>query len=141
MNARLLQIVLTAWAGSLWTICLLVAPSLFAVSPDRQLAGQLAGHFFRIETWLGLAFGGIALVLLSRGSAALKNAANYGLATVTVAGPVSNEVVLRPFMDGARAANDMKLFGILHGAGALLFGFACVTALILLWRVTGQRSD
>jgi hypothetical protein len=135
VTTRLLHVVLVAWAGSLWTICGLVAPSLFAVAPSRELAGDIAGYLFRIESWLGLLFGGVVLLLLAKGAEPLRNKPNYALVTVTVAGPVSNEVVLRPFMEEARAAGDMNLFGLMHGAGALLFGFACVTALILVWRV------
>jgi hypothetical protein len=138
--ARFLQVLLAAWAGSLWTICLIVAPSLFAFMQDRHLAGDLAGRFFRIESWLGLVLGGAVLILLSRGIEALRNTTNYALATVTIAAPVSNEIVLRPLMDDARAADNMKLFGILHGAAALLFGFACVTALLLVWRVAAQSE-
>jgi hypothetical protein len=141
MLARFLQIILAAWSGSLWTICLIVAPSLFAVSPDRQIAGELAGHFFRVASWLGLALGGLVLVLLSKGAASLRTSTNYALVTVTVAAPVSNEVVIRPFMEQARAAGDMKTFGLMHGAGAMLFAFACITALILVWRIAEVRRD
>ncbi len=141
MNLRFLHIILAAWGGSLWTLCGIVAPSLFAVAPSRQLAGELAGHFFRIESWLGLFLGGIALLLLSKGAATLRNSTNYGLVTITMAGPVSTEVVVRPLMDGARAAGDMKTFGVLHGAGALLFGVACVTALILIWRTAAAQKE
>ncbi|MGH8187222.1 MAG: DUF4149 domain-containing protein, partial [Steroidobacteraceae bacterium] len=50
------------WAGSLLTICGIVAPTLFATLDDRRLAGEVAGRFFEIATWLGIAF---ALPLLA----------------------------------------------------------------------------
>jgi len=141
MITRLLQIILAFWAGSLWTICGIVAPSLFAVTPDRHLAGEIAGHFFRVESWLGLALGGVVFVLLPRAGAPLRNNTNYALAIVTTAAPVSNEVVLRPIMEAARASGDSKIFGMLHGGAALLFGLACLTALILLWRATKTNAS
>ena len=47
--SRLAAIVLTLWAGSLWTICAIAAPAAFAVL-DRAGAGHLAGTLFLIET-------------------------------------------------------------------------------------------
>ena len=137
---QILQLVLTAWAGSLWAICLIVAPSLFVVVADRQLAGAIAGHLFRIETWLGLALGGIVLLLLSKSASALRVNTNYVLVTLTVTAPVSNEVVIRPLMDEARAAGDTRMFGILHGAGAALLLFACITVLALVWRIAAKTQ-
>src|SRR5882724_1851631 len=139
MNTRLLQIVLTLWAGSLWTICLIVAPSLFSLLADRHVAGELAGHFFRVESWLGLTLGGGTLALLSRSDESVRNTPNFALTIVTVAGPVSSEVVLRLFMETAQAAKDTRMFGMLHGAAAFLFIFACLTALLLVWRVGATR--
>lgn len=51
-RARLILIVL--WAGSLWTIGLLVAPTLFATLDDPALAGRLAARFFAIETYISI---------------------------------------------------------------------------------------
>jgi hypothetical protein len=129
---RCLQLVLAAWAGSLWTICGVVAPSLFAVLPERQVAGQLAGYFFSVATWLGLALGSIALaLLLARKS---RNAFTFVLLALAAGGPLLSELVLRPVMDAARAAGDMARFGMLHGVSALLFGVACLSAAALVWR-------
>jgi hypothetical protein len=139
MIFRILNVVVALWSGSLLTICGIVAPSLFVVIADRHLAGDVAGHFFRVESWLGLAFGGIALVLLSRAQA-LRDRINLTLLVTTAAAPVFNEVVLRPFMDSARASGDLQKFGMLHGAGAMLFGIACVTALALLWRISHREE-
>ena len=50
----------TLWAGSLWTVCGIVAPQLFATLPERRLAGQMAARLFHIETWLGV----VAAILL-----------------------------------------------------------------------------
>lgn len=138
---RLLYIVLAAWAGSLWTVCALVAPSLFAVLPDRGLAGEVAGHFFRMESRLGLALGLVALVLLARGAASWANRLDYGVVIATMLAPLTSETVFRPMMSAARSAGDMQRFGALHGVSALLFGIACVGALALLWRLSAPRAS
>ncbi|HYM34203.1 MAG TPA: DUF4149 domain-containing protein [Steroidobacteraceae bacterium] len=140
MMSRFLNVVVALWACSLLTICLIVAPSLFVVLTDRHMAGDAAGHFFRVESWLGLAFGGVALVLLSRAAQSLRGRINLSLLVVSAATPLINEVVLRPFMEDARAAGDMQKFGTLHAVGALLFAIACVASLALLWRVS-RRAE
>jgi len=137
---RLLYILLAAWAGSLWTVCGIVAPSLFAVLPDRGLAGQVAGHFFRIESWLGLALGLVALVLLAKGAASWAKRVDYGVVVGTMLAPLASEAILRPMMAAARAAGDMQRFGMLHGVSALLFGVACLGALALVWRLSVPRA-
>ncbi len=133
---RILNIVLAAWAGSLWTICGIVAPALFAQIPERHLAGQVAGHFFAVEAWLGLALGAIALILLARHAVAWVKRFDYGLMIVTMLAPVISEIALRPLMAAARAEGDMGRFGLLHAASGLLFLLACSGALVLVWRLS-----
>jgi len=137
---RFLHIVLAAWAGSLWTVCAVVAPSLFAVLPDRALAGQTAGHFFRVESWLGLACGVLTLVLLARGAIEWVRRFDYGLAIATLSTPLLSEAILRPMMATARTAGDMQRFGMLHGASVLLFAVACLGSLLLVWRLSVPRT-
>lgn len=57
-------LLVTVWAGSLWTIGYLVAPTLFATLADRTLAGTIAGSLFRIEAWLAVACGLTLLLIL-----------------------------------------------------------------------------
>jgi hypothetical protein len=139
---RVLNVVLAAWAGSLWTVCGIVAPSLFAVIPERHLAGQVAGHFFRLEAWLGLACGSIVCLLMSRIKSAKR--VDYALLIAAVIAPLISELVLHPMMDAAHSAADMSRFGMLHGASASLFLIACVTSLLIVWRAnalpTHKRS-
>lgn len=135
MLSRILVIVVALWVGSLWTICGVVAPSLFVVLSDRSMAGMVAGYLFRLESWLGLALGGVALALL-RQSSALRNTVNAALIVVTAAAPIANEFSVRPWMEQARLAGNAQLFGLLHGVAAVFFVCACVTGLILLWRLT-----
>jgi hypothetical protein len=133
---RLIAVLITLWAGSLWTICGIVAPTLFSTLDDRHLAGRIAAELFRIETWLGLAVALLLVALVLARRALLPGAAVFWLIAVTAGAPLASELVLGPMMDTARAANDMSRFGMLHGAAAAMFLAACGAALALVWRVS-----
>ena len=60
--AALQEIVLALWAGGLWTVGYLVAPLLFRVAPDRQIAGTLAGTLFTAMAFVGLGCAAYVLV-------------------------------------------------------------------------------
>jgi hypothetical protein len=132
--SRVASLVITLWAGSLWTVCGLVAPTLFAVLDDRQVAGQLAAIFFRAETLIGVVAGVVLVALSVAGKLPLAGWLGKTLIAVTAAAPVFSEAVLGPFMERARTAGDMARFGALHGLAALLFLIACFSALLLVWR-------
>jgi hypothetical protein len=126
-------VVLTLWAGSLWTICAIAAPAAFAVL-DRPAAGRLAGTLFLIETWLGAA---CALLLFAAAFVHKPLATRLGppwLIAATAAAPLLSYLILSPMMATARAANDMSRFGMLHGLAAVLFVAAALGALVLVLR-------
>jgi hypothetical protein len=132
--SRLAAVVLTLWAGSLWTVCAIAAPVAFAVLDDRHAAGRVAATLFEIETWLGAI---CALVPFATAFVHKPLAARLGppwLIAATAAAPLSSELVLSPMMAAARAANDMSRFGLLHGISAVLFFAAAVGALLLVLR-------
>lgn len=52
---KLALIVVTLWAGSLWAIGGLAAPTLFNEIPNRYLAGLLAGKMFTVVAYVGIA--------------------------------------------------------------------------------------
>ena len=130
-------LLVTVWAGSLWTICLIAAPAAFATLPERRLAGMVVGRLFQTETWLGV----VAAALLIAVLAARKHLSKALLTIIllTAAMPLISQLVVVPLMDQARAANDMAQFGRLHGVSALLFFTACLSAVALLWQ-TSQWS-
>jgi hypothetical protein len=126
-------VVLTLWAGSLWTICAIAAPAAFAVL-DRPAAGRLAGTLFQIATWLGAA---CALILFAAALVHKPLATRLSpswLIAATAAAPLLSELVLSPMMAAARAANEMGRFGMLHGLAAVLFVAAALGALLLVLR-------
>src|SRR6185295_7146571 len=47
----------TAWVGALWTVGLMVAPTLFQHLPDRALAGSIAARLFDYTSLLGIGCG------------------------------------------------------------------------------------
>lgn len=132
--SRLAAVLLTLWAGSLWTVCGIAAPAAFAVLDDRHSAGRVAAALFEIETWLGAA---CALLLFATALVHKPLALRLGppwLIAATAAAPLVSELVLSPMMAAARAANDMSRFGLLHGVSAVLFVGAALGALALVLR-------
>ncbi len=124
LNWQALEWVLTVlWIGSLWTLGLLVAPTLFRLLPDnRTLAGALAGHLFTLESWLGLACGGILLIL------AIAQAGRYFTWRIAVLGAMLALILLgefgvRPLLAELKAQglSQSAAFGRWHAVSALLY--------------------
>jgi hypothetical protein len=131
-------LLVTVWAGSLWTICLIAAPAAFATLPERHLAGLVVGRLFQVETWLGVSVAALLIAVL----AARKQLAKATLAIIllTAATPLISQLVVVPLMHQARAANDLAMFGQLHGVSAALFFTACLSALALVWKISRQAK-
>jgi len=141
---RLTAVVLTFWAGSLWTVCTLVAPSLFTVIPERQLAGQLAARLFHAEAVFGAMAG---LLLLGAWAARRLPPSSYSrsrvlawLIVLTAVAPLISAFGLGPLLDAARAADDEVRFRLLHGSMMLLFAIACAGALAIVWCLTAPED-
>jgi len=117
----------TLWAGSLWSLAIWVAPTLFFAQSDRRLAGVLAGRLFSIETYLSLAVGAIALVLPGR-TRFLKGYLAVGLLA-------ANEWVIKRFMTDAHARGAVYglTFGAWHGVSQVIYILACLLVLLLVW--------
>jgi hypothetical protein len=131
---RLAAILLTLWAGSLWTVCGIAAPVAFAVLEDRHAAGRVAATLFQLETWLGAV---CALLLFATALVHKPLAARLGppwLIVATAAAPLVSELALSPMMASAREANDMSRFALWHGVSAVLFIAAALGALLLVLR-------
>ncbi|GGY14926.1 DUF4149 domain-containing protein [Massilia dura] len=144
-RARLLVTVL--WAGSLWTVGYLVAPTLFATLSDRALAGTIAGAMFHAEAMLSLGCALALLVLLKfatpdwtpqRRRTMLALVAAMALCTVV------SHYGLQPMMAELRAAAGpggvmesaaRSRFGMLHGVSSVIY---LVQSFLAGWLVLKQ---
>jgi len=120
VRSRLL--IATLWAGSLWAVGYLAAPTLFATF-DRLMAGNVAASLFRSEAWLSLACGALLLCLSQKRQERLLIVAMLACTTL-------GYFALQPFMAALRAAagpagvmaSDAKMqFGILHGISMVFY--------------------
>ena len=121
------RILLVLWTGSLWSLALIVAPTLFHAQPNRELAGMLAGRLFSIEAYLGFATAALALVLPGRAKFRWGYAAAGLLAIIQW---VVSPRLLEAHMHGLAWGIG---FGAWHGIAALLYGGACIALLLLIW--------
>jgi len=125
--ARPFRVLMTLWAGSLWSL-LWVAAALFRDVGDRHIAGLIAARLFSVETYLGLAVAAAALLLPNRG--------RFRFGFLAVALLAVNEWVLKRVMSAAQAhGSALGLgFGAWHGVSALLYVAACLAVLVLVWK-------
>ncbi len=146
MRAYLLNLartlLVTLWAGSLWTVGYLAAPLFFITLQDRILAGTIAGTLFRAEAWLSLVCG-VLLVTIFRADPYLpsRNACTrlvIGMLLCVLVGYFG----LQPFMAEIRAAaaqaggvmdEAMRArFGLLHGLASVIYLLQSLLAVLLV---------
>jgi Domain of unknown function (DUF4149) len=121
------------WTGSLWTICGVVAPTLFATLEDRRLAGDLAGRFFELAAWLGVGFALPLLSIVWMSDAFKPKRVLLVLIALTAYAPVQVQLGIVSSMQAARAAGDSPGVAFAHTLASGLFFAACVAALGVLW--------
>jgi hypothetical protein len=139
-RARLL--VAALWAGSLWTIGYVVAPTLFLSLHDNVQAGTIVGFLLRTEAWLAIACA-VILYLLVRFSAI--EPARKRTLSLLIVGMLACALViyagLQPVMANLREAAgaaglkgtpEGRQFGILHGVSQLVYLVESVLAGVLL---------
>ena len=149
MRAYLLNLartlLVTLWAGSLWTVGYVAAPLLFITLQDRILAGTIAGTLFRAEAWLSLVCG-VLLLTIFRADPYLPS---KNTCTRLVIGMLLCVLVgyfgLQPFMAEIRAAAaqaggvmDGALrarFGLLHGVASFVYLVQSLLAVALVLRL------
>lgn len=141
-RARLL--IATLWAGSLWTIGYLVAPTLFATLGDKVLAGAIAGSLFHVEAWLSVCCGMslmalAALVVTDQNDKACRRL--LWIAAGMLACTVIGYFGLHPFMaaikeaagpGGVMTADARTRFGILHGVSSAFYLVQSVLGIALV---------
>ncbi len=127
MIRRLFRVLVTLWAGSLWSLALWVAPTLFYAQGDRHLAGVLAARLFAIETYVGLATTALAVLLPGR----TRFVWGYLAASLLSL----DEWVVKRLMTAAHVHGNVAglTFGAWHGVSAIIYLLACFAVLRLLW--------
>jgi hypothetical protein len=147
MLDRVRILVATLWAGSLWTIGFIVAPTLFGTLSDRVLAGNIAGSMFRAEAWLSIACALVLLALLQWGAGALELRRRRLLGALVLSMLVCallSHFGISPLMadlkaqaQGASGIMDEAMrsrFGLLHGVSTLIFAVQSLLAGVLIWK-------
>ena len=147
MLARVRFLVATLWAGSLWTIGFIVAPTLFATLSDRVLAGNIAGSMFRAEAWLSIACAVVLLALLQWSPGALEPKRRRLLGALVLSMLVCallSHFGISPLMaelkaqaQGSSGIMDEAMrsrFGMLHGVSTVIFAVQSLLAGVLIWK-------
>jgi hypothetical protein len=131
------RVLLVLWAGSLWSLALWVAPTLFSAQPDRQLAGLLAARLFAVETYLGVAVAALTFAWPER--------AQLRGIYIAAALLAINEWIVKRFMEQAHAQGAALgfSFGAWHGIAALVYLVGCLLVLWSIWqgRFFGPAGD
>jgi hypothetical protein len=119
------RVLLVLWAGSLWSLALWVARTLFA-QPDRHLAGLLAARLFTVETYLGLAVAALGFAWR----------AQLRPVYIAVALLCVNEWVFKRFMEQAQAQGAALglSFGAWHGVSAAGYVIGCLLVVWVIWK-------
>lgn len=145
--ARVRLLIATLWAGSLWAIGYIAAPTLFAVLPEPALAGSVAARLFRIEAWLSVACALALLALLYPGTEGLDGRGRRTLRWLVIAMLLCTLIgyfALQPFMNELRQAagpggvmeGAMRTrFGVLHGISSLFYLLQSILAVGLIWKL------
>lgn len=147
MLLRIRLLIATLWAGSLWTVGYLVAPTLFATLADNMLAGTIAGRMFRVEAWLSV-FCAVVLIALVRFSSDAENRGKgrvlIWLAIAMLACTLIGYFGLQPFMAALRESagpggvmdSEARMqFGLLHGIASVFYFVQSLLAVALVLKV------
>jgi len=134
----------TLWVGVLWTVGLMVAPTLFEFVPDRVLAGSIAGRLFTHTALIGLACGAYLLLfrLVRFGSHALRHAffwVTLAMVILTIVGQFGVHAILAGLREQALPRQVMEgvlrdRFAAWHGVASIFYVIECAlgAALVLL---------
>jgi hypothetical protein len=141
---RLAQLAVVAWAGGLWAIGYLAAPTLFSALPDdRMLAGMLAGKMFKLMAYAGLGCGFYLMVhrLWTAGTQAFRQAF-FWLALLMILLTVVGVFGVQPIMEqlkvqaGAQSVMESVFrdrFAQWHGVSSGLYLLQSLLAAGLVW--------
>lgn len=142
---RLRLLVVVLWAGSLWTVGYLVAPTLFVTLADRELAGTIAARMFGAQAWLsiGCALAMLLLVWREQRYDGARRRTLYGIVLAMLACTLVSHFGIQPQMEVLRAsvgpsgmmiASAQSQFGVLHGVASVIYLIQSVLAGWLLFK-------
>jgi hypothetical protein len=128
-NARLLLAAL--WAGSIWAVSYLAAPSAFSVLDSTQ-AGNVVGVMLTRSAWLAIALAALLGLLVARAADldVRRKRWLYGLIAGMLACSLVVYLGLQPMMAairesagpaGVRASKQWGTFAALHGVSQVLY--------------------
>ena len=139
-NARLLLAAL--WAGSVWAVSYLAAPSAFAVLDSTQ-AGNVVGVMLTRSAWLAIALAVLLALLVAR--AGDLDARRRRWLVGVIAGMLACSLVvylgLQPMMAaireaagpaGVRASPQWGTFAALHGVSQVLYLVESILGAVLV---------
>jgi hypothetical protein len=140
--AKVRLLVAALWAGSLWAVGYLVAPTLFATLSDRTLAGTIAGNMFHAMAMLSLGCGvamGLLLWLGTRDWQPKRRRTVLLIVVVMVMCTVATHFGLQPMMAELRATGladeaVKNRFGMLHGVSSVIYLVQSLLAGWLVWK-------
>ena len=139
-NARLLLAAL--WAGSVWAVSYLAAPSAFAVLDSTQ-AGNVVGVMLTRSAWLAIALAVLLAPLVARAADldARRKRWLYGVIAGMLACSLVVYLGLQPMMAairetagaaGVRASPQWRTFAALHGVSQVLYLVESILGAVLV---------
>jgi hypothetical protein len=132
-KARLTLLAAALWWGSLGAIGFLAVPLLFANASSPAVAGGLAAHLFRGETWVGIVCGLLLLATArdDEGQPSMHWAG--GAIAYVLLGMLA--ALLQEFAVAPRIVARQHL-AFWHSAGTVLYAVQWLCALVVLWRLS-----
>jgi hypothetical protein len=142
MLANLRLLAASLWAGSVWAVSYLAAPSAFAVL-DSSLAGSVVGTMLTRLAWLSMALAPLLAVLVWRSLDldAKRRRWLFALIGAMLACSLSVYLGLQPMMAairaaagpaGVRASPQWGTFAALHGVSQVLYLLEAVLGALLV---------
>ena len=141
---KLALIVVTLWAGSLWAIGGLAAPTLFRVIPTSYLAGLVAGKMFTLVAYVGMASAAYLLIhrIVRFGAGAFRQGFFWiviAMLLITLLGhfgiqPVIAEIKMQAVPVDMMQGVFADRFKTWHGIASIAYLVECILAIALVLR-------
>ena len=143
---RLFTVISGLWVGGFITIGFLVVPILFTTIGDRQIAGVIAAHLFKINSYIGVGVCSLLMLIANR-LVKLGNRSyrliRWTLLLMLICTVVAAFIII-PWMNAlrdqalqlgisVRDTSSASLFGLLHGVSSVIFIIQSILGIALVW--------